>query len=197
MKQKQRNLQPSTSSWINSFVLLAVFVVFEGVAHADAKNNLLTQSDIQRVLRTHSTGPCDVPTFLQVSKELGLEPVWSEYDDLEKHPLSDLSRDSLCLIALSSSFEAYQTVKSKSGHGSLVSAGPENTFPSDRPVTEVVFSLPRSLSAKSCVTLEGATAPYVITIRRANGKLVRDIRRTDSNEECFVSSVQKRGMGTK
>ncbi len=197
MKQKQHSSRLSTSSWINSLLLLAALVVFEGVAQADSKNDLVTQSDVQKILSAHSTGSCDIPTFLQASKELGLEPVWSEYDDMEKHPLSDLSRESLCLIALSSSFETYRTEKSKSGRERLVSAGPENTFPSDRPVTEVVFSLPRSLTAKSCVTFEGATAPYVIVIKRVNGKLVRDIRRTDANEECFVSTVKKKGMGIK
>ncbi|MGL6016369.1 MAG: hypothetical protein ACRCZU_09905 [Selenomonadaceae bacterium] len=194
MKQRQPSRRTPTRSHIISSLILVTQFFCAALAQADAKNDLITETEAHQVMGSFSIGQCNVPAFLKATEKLGFQSLWSEYDSLDKHPLSDLDPDAMCLIALSSSFETYRTIRSKDGSESLVAAGKENTFPSSTPVTEVVFSLPRPLAPKSCVAFEGATVPYVITVRKVNGKLVRDIRRTDANQQCFVSAIKKKGL---
>lgn len=93
-------------------------------ALADPANHILTKSDIQQVLRMFSTVPCDISEFSKSSQSLGFKPFWTEYDDLEEMPLIVLDQDSLCLIALNSSFKAYRMTKTKDGDKELTLAAP-------------------------------------------------------------------------
>lgn len=194
MKQRPHNLFFFQLS--KSALILAVGGLFgcSQAALADAAGDVLNKSDIQKVLKTFSTGPCNISEFSKSSQNLGFEPVWAEYDDLDEMPLTVLDQDSLCLIALSSSFQSYQ--RTKNG-GELIVAGPENTIPENKPIVEVTFYLPMLLAPKSCVKFEGATVPYVVTISKNRGKLKRDIRRTDADEACFVAEVIKKGLGAR
>ena len=195
-KMRRKLLAPPIFRASMSALIAGLVLLFGAgqMALADITDSLLTKSDIQKVLRTFSTGPCNISEFSKSSQNLGFEPVWTEYDDLEEMPLTALDQDSLCLIALSSSFQSYQ--RTKNG-GALIVAGPENAIPENKPVVEVTFYLPRRLAPQSCVKFEGATVPYVVTISKSHGKLKRDIRRTDADEACFVAEVKKNGLGAK
>jgi hypothetical protein len=140
---------------------------------------------------------CDIQKFMESSRALGLQPTWRVFDDDPSEPelqLSNLDSDSLCLIAMSSSFQAYRKKPpNKDGVEYLVEIGPSNIFPKSGNVRELVFFLPKSLSPKKCIHFEGATAPYAISFEKKAGKLVRRIDALDAEEACFIAALKKAG----
>jgi hypothetical protein len=191
---------PSNFSFSIFFAGLATLIsllVGCGASAKDIKSDLITEAEFRQVFGMFSSTNCSIDIFLKKSEALGFKATWAEYDELEEMPLSELSANSLCLIALSSSFQAYKTSKSREGDQTSIEIGSENVFPKNKEVSELVFVLPKSLTPKSCLKFEGATTPYVISVKKSDGRLIRDIRRTDADEKCFVKFLNKKLLNRK
>jgi hypothetical protein len=178
------------------FLVSALFVTV-AVAQAASPAKNITSDDFDLIKEMFSHRECDIPKFFEVSKALGLVSTWRQFDDSPDEPvgqLADLGSESLCLIAMSSSFQAYRH-KPPNKDGIVYSdrIGPKDVFPKDANVSELVFFLPKSLAPKKCVTFEGPLVPYVIIIEKKDGKLVRRIDRTDADEDCFIAALKKKG----
>jgi hypothetical protein len=168
------------------------------LAQTSAQEGFITQSEFEAVRRLFSSDKCDIQKFFAESKVLGFKPTWRLFDDSPDEPegqLADLDSDSLCLIAMSSSFQAYRKKPpNKDGLIYSVAIGPENLFPKHTQVSELIFFLPKSLTPKRCIPSEGATLPYTITVTKKDGKLVRRIDALDAQEECFIAILKKKKL---
>jgi hypothetical protein len=184
--------------FLTRFFCLLFSICFSAAAFAqvNGKNDHISASDFQAVAGAFSKGACDVPLFLRVSKGFGFKAVWLEYDGLEEWPMSDLDADVLCLMALSSAFQAYE-YKTLKGEMVRRPVGPVGYFPPSASVSEIDFFAPKSLVPKRCVGFKGATVPFVITISKVDGKLHRVVRKMDADESCFVAAIKQKGLGLK
>ncbi len=167
-------------------------------AQIPAQYDYITREEFEAVRMSFSSDRCDTQRFFAVSEALGFKPTGRQFDDASDEPeylLRDLGTDALCLIAMSSSFQAYgRKPPNKEGVIHRTAIGPENVFPERSQVSELIFFLPKSLAPKSCATLEGATLPYVIMVEKKNGKLVRRIDSTDADEDCFIAVMKKKKL---
>ena len=167
-------------------------------AQTTPQDGLITLKDFQAVRKMFSSEKCDIRNFLAQSEVLGFRPTWQLFDDAPGEPegqLTDLGSDSLCLIAMSSSFQAYRNNRAnKEGVVYPVEIGPKNVFPKRAHVNELVFFLPKSLAPKSCALPEGATLPYTISVGKKDGKLVRRIDALDVPEDCFIAVLKKKNL---
>lgn len=198
MKHKQPNLFRACVPLLRRAALVLGLLSCSALAQTPAQDGFITQNEFEAVRKLFSSDKCDIQKFLAESKELGFKPTWQLFDDSPDKPegqLADLDSDSLCLIAMSSSFQAYRK-KPSNKDGQIYSAaiGPKNVFPKHTQVSELIFFLPKSLAPKSCALFEGATLPYTISVKKKDGKLVRRIDALDAQEECFVAVLKKRKL---
>lgn len=198
MKHKQPNLFRMRVPLLRQVTIVVGLLSCSVAAQTPAQDGLITKKEFEAVRKIFSSDKCDIQKFYAESKALDFKPTWRLFDDPPDEPegqLADLDTDSLCLIAMSSSFQAYQT-KPPNKDGLIHSAkvGPENVFPKHKQVSELVFFLPKSLAPKSCVLFEGATRPYTISVKKKDGRLVRRIDAMDAQEECFIKSLKKNNL---
>lgn len=198
MKHKQPNLFRVCVPWLRRAAILVGLLSCSVLAQTPAQDGFITQKEFEAVRKLFSSDKCDVQRFYAESMTLGFKPTWRLFDDSPDEPegqLADLDPDSLCLIAMSSSFQAYRK-KPPNKDGLIYSAaiGPKNVFPKHTQVSELVFFLPKSLTPKSCVLFEGATLPYTISVEKKDGKLARRIDALDAQEECFVKVLKKKNL---
>lgn len=158
----------------------------------------INHGDFEVIKGIFSQRICDIQNFLESSRALGLQPTWRFFDDDPSEPelqLSNLDSDSLCLIAMSASFQVYRhKPPNKDGIVYPEKIGPRDVFPKDAKVSELIFVLPKSLAPKKCIHFEGATVPYEITFEKKAGKLVRRIDALDAEEACFIAALKKKGV---
>lgn len=177
--------------------LVSAFFASALVAQAASPGKYITSNDFDLVKEMFSHRECGIQKFFEISKALGFASTWRQFDDLPDEPvgqLEDLGSESLCLIAMSSSFQAYRhKPPNKDGIVYSEKIGYEDVFPKGTNVSELVFFLPKSLAPKKCVTFEGPLVPYVIIIEKKDGKIVRRIDRTDADEDCFIAALKKKG----
>ncbi len=167
-------------------------------AQVPAQDDFITREEFEAVRKMFSFDKCDIPTFAAQSKVLGFKATWRFFDDSPDEPegqLSDLDSDSLCLIAMSSSFQAYRLKPpEKNGRVYSVAIRPENVFPENLKVSELEFYLPKSLAPKSCTPFEGASVPYKISVKKKDGWLTRRFNMTDTDDECFIAVLKKKKL---
>jgi hypothetical protein len=198
MKCKPPNSYRACVTLIRQATLVTGLISCGALAQTSAKEGLITQREFEAVRKPFSTDKCDIQKFFTESKVLGFKPTWRLFDDSPDEPegqLADLDSDSLCLIAMSSSFQAYRK-KPPNKDGLIYSGaiGPKNVFPKHEQVSELIFFLPKSLAPKSCILPGGATLPYTISVKKKDGKLVRRIDALDAQEECFVAVLKKKKL---
>ncbi len=174
----------------------ASLALYAGHAHAQMASGAeaLTAADFAQLLRQFSTKSCDIDKYMEESTRLGLNPTWSDWDQSDKLPLSQLSRDDLCLISLSSSADFYRYIKQKDGQVIPIKVGGGQKFPSGVRVEKIDFSLPRALVPKHCLTYEGPSAPFSINVTKENSRLVHHILRLDTDQACFSKALRKKGL---
>ena len=167
----------SVTLWVSLFS----YGVF---AQAPIKNNFISQEEFLNIRKLFSSERCDIDKFIDESGFQGFRSVWRFYDDSPDEPegqLADLGAESLCLIVMSSSFQAYRhKPPNKDGIVYPEKIGPKDIFPKGANVSELIFTLPKSLAPQKCVNFEGATAPYAISFEKKAGKLVRRIDALDA-----------------
>ncbi len=184
---------------LNRFFLGVGFTVLANSAFGEPVSpaKIINHGEFEVMKNIFSQRICDIQKFMESSRALGLQPTWRVFDDDPSEPelqLSDLDSDSLCLIAMSSSFQAYRhKPPNKDGIVYPEKIGPKDIFPKGANVSELIFVLPKSAATQKCVTFEGPLVPYVIIIEKKDGKLVRRIDRTDADEDCFIAALKKKG----
>lgn len=183
---------------IRQAALVAGLLSCGALAQTSTQEGFITQSEFEAVRKLFSSDKCDIQKFFVESKALGFQPTWRLFDDSPDEPegqLTDLDPDSLCLISMSSSFQAYRK-KPPNKDGLIYSGaiGQKNVFPKQAQVSELILFLPKSLAPKNCVLSEGATLPYTISVKKKEGKLVRRIDALDAQEKCFVEVLKKKKM---
>lgn len=196
MKPKQPNIFSGWALLLRYSPLVVALLSGCALAQTPAQDDFISLKDFEAVRKLFSSDNCDTQNFFAESKALGFKPTWRLFDDSPDEPesqLTDLDSDSLCLIAMSSSFQAYRK-KPPNEDGLIYSAaiGPKNVFPKYTQVSELIFFLPKSLAPKSCILFEGATLPYLISIKKKDGKLIRRIDAQDAQEECFIAVMKKK-----